>query len=363
MVQLRIMRNAPSLDNTIIIRGVEALSARLPKGWKLSVTSPRPRSARYRPDALLEIRAPDGGRGVLIVEARGQVTAQQAASLGVRLAAAAAAAKVGGALLVTRFVSDMTKNRLRQAGVSYLDQTGNAWITIERPALLIETRGAETDPEPSKRGIRSLKGAKAARLVRALCDWRPPVGVRQLARRAGTDPGYATRVLSLLEEEDVVRRDSSGKVTDVKWQDLLGRWARDYQVAKTNRAVPYLAPRGLEPFLTRLNSYDGRWALTGSFAVPAAASTARSRLVSCYLDDPERSAEQFDLRPADTGANVILLEPFDPVVWERRRDESGSTCVAVSQCAVDLLTGTGREPSEAGTLFAWMARNENAWRA
>ena len=36
--------------------------------------------------------------------------------------------------------------------------------------------------------------------------------------------------------------------------------------------------------------------------------------------------------------------------------------VAISQCAVDLITGTGREPSEAEGLMDWMARNEDAWR-
>src|SRR5437016_6365542 len=51
--------------------------------------------------------------------------------------------------------------------------------------------------------------------------------------------------------------------------------------------------------------------------------------------------------PCRDGANVLLLEPFDEVVWERTRDEAGLIRVAVSQCAVDLLTGTGREPAEA----------------
>ncbi len=257
----------------------------------------------------------------------------------------------------------MARDRLRRAGVSYLDLEGNVRIILDRPALLIETEGADQDPAPPRRGIRSLKGPKAGRIVRALCDWRPPVGVRELARRTGTDPGYTTRVLSLLQDEDVVRRGSGGEVTDVRWQDLLRRWARDYQVSKSSRTLACLAARGLDGFTSRLRSYKDRWAVTGSRAVPRAASIAPGRVASCYVENPERAVSALDLRPAETGANVLLLEPFNQVVWERTREESGLTCVAVSQCCVDLLTGTGREPSEAESLLSWMAENEDAWRA
>src|SRR2546422_3565740 len=45
-----------------------------------------------------------------------------------------------------------------------------------------------------------------------------------------------------LQEEDVVRRGADGAVTDVRWQDLLRRWAKNYQVDRKS---------------TRLNSSHG----------------------------------------------------------------------------------------------------------
>lgn len=357
------MRNSTYLDNALVARGVDALRDRLPVRWKLLPKRPGRPVLNYSPDALLEIRAPDGGRAVLLVEAKPRLPAQLAADLARRLTALATKAPAAGALVIARFLSPMARDRLRQAGVSYLDLAGNLRIVLDRPALLIETQGADEDPSPPRRGSRSLKGPKAARIVRALCDWRPPVGVRELARRAGTDPGYTTRVLSLLQEDDIVRRASGGEVTDVRWQDLLRRWARDYQVTKSNRALTCLAPRGLDTFTSRLRSYQERWAVTGSLAVPQAASIAPGRVASCYVENAERAVRALEVRPAETGANVLLLEPFDRVVWDRTRDEAGLTCVAVSQCYVDLLTGTGREPSEAESLLSWMAANEDAWRA
>ena len=357
------MSNIATVDNTIIARGLDALKVRLPPGWRLKTRLQTRATSEYRPDAVLEVRAPDGTKGLELLEAKASLTARQAADLGSRLGPLVRQGRAGGGLVVTRFASGLAQDRLRRAGLSYLDLTGNAWISLERPGLLIATQGATKDPSPPRRGIRSLKGAKAARLVRALCDGRPPVGVRDLAKRAGTDPGYTSRVIRLLEDEDVVRRDAGGQVQTLDWQGLLRRWSRDYDVARTNRAVPYLAARGLPAFTDQLRQYDGRYALTGSQAIPPAASVASSRLASCYVQDPERAAEQLDLRPAETGANVLLLEPFDPVVYERSREQSGLRLVALSQCVVDLLTGTGREPAEADSLLSWMAANEDAWRA
>ena len=346
----------------MMARALDALSAHLPSGWSVR-TRVQPRLQSYRPDAVAEIRAPDGRKALLLVEVKSPLTAREASDLGARLPPVVREGGAVAALVVTRFASELARDRLRKAGLSYLDLTGNAWISLARPGLLIATEGAARDPSPTRRGIRSLKGAKAARLVRALCDWRPPVGIRDLARRAGTDPGYTSRVTRLLEDEDLVQRDANGQIRTLDWLGLLRRWSRDYDVAKTNRTVPLLAPRGLPAFLERLRQYDEPYAVTGSWAVPAAASVAPGRLASCYVQVPEQAAMRLGLRPVDAGANVLLLEPFDPVVFDRTREASGLTAVALSQCVVDLLTGTGREPAEAESLVTWMTAHEDAWRA
>lgn len=360
---LRHMRNTSHFDNKLIIRAIAALEERLPGRWIISIEKRQPRVDRHRTDALLEVRGPDGSRTTVVVEAKQSLTAAQAAALAPRLARAARENKAAGTLLVTSFLSPLARERLSVGGVSYLDFAGNARITLDRPALFIESRGADRNPAPPRKGSRSLKGASAARIVRALCDWKPPVGVRELARRADTDPGYATRILTLLEREDVVSRDKKGAITAVNWKDLIRRWAQDYSITGTNQAFAYLEPRSLDAFLKRLRQYKENWALTGSRAVPTAASTTASRSVSLYVESAEQAAADLELRMTDSGANVVLLEPFGSLVWERMRKENGLNCVAVSQCAVDLLTGTGREPSEADALFLWMERNENAWRA
>ncbi len=74
------------------------------------------------------------------------------------------------------------------------------------------------------------------------------------------------------------------------------------------------------------------------------------------------AADHLGLRETEAGANVVLLEPFDPVVFERATMRHGLRCVAASQLAVDLLTGPGREPSQGEEILKWMKENEDAWQ-
>ncbi len=358
---LRAMRNRVGLDNTLADAASEALDSRLPDGWSVSLRI-ETESKSPDGDALIEIRSTAGTVGTLLLEAKNRLNAHQAADLAPRLLEAAERAQAGGALIVASYLSRIAQDRIREVGVSYLDMTGNTWIVLDRPALFIENQGAEKDPDPPSKGVRSLKGAKAARIVRALCDWRPPMGVRELARRAGTDPGYTSRVARFLGEEDLLRRELDGSVGDVDWQGLIKRWSQDYVVTTTNRSVSCLAPRGLEVFTDTLRRYPHRYALTGSLAVPGSVLVASTRLAYCYIDNAQRALEDLDLRLTESGANVLLLEPFDSVVYERTRIERGITKAALSQCSVDLLTGSGREPVQAEALLTWMASNEGFWR-
>jgi len=59
---------------------------------------------------------------------------------------------------------------------------------------------------------------------------------------------------------------------------------------------------------------------------------------------------------------VLLVEPFDSVVFDRTSLDDGLRYVAPSQAAADLLTSSGRGPEEAEALIEWMLSHEEAWR-
>lgn len=346
----------------MIEKAVENLVASRQGDWQITVGK-LDETLSFKADTLLDVRSPDGKAAMMVVEARRKVTPRQAADAARRLGKAFTEQNLAGAILVIEYLSGLSRKRLRKEGVGYIDLTGNRWIALKSPGLLIETNGAEVDPSPPDRALRTLKGAKAARIVRALCGTFPPLGVRELARMVDADPGYTSRVLDFLYTEDLIERGERGEVVDTSWEDLIRRWSQDYSFTDTNRVMTYLAPHGLEDLSTRLTSYEGQYALTGSFAVPAEASIVASRLMACYVRDIEGAADHLQVRLAETGANVLLVEPFDRLVFDRVRLDDGMVKVALSQCVVDLLTSGGRGPAEADALIEWMQGNEKRWRS
>jgi hypothetical protein len=268
-------------------------------------------------------------------------------------------------LVVAPWLSARTQAVLREQDISDVDLTGNAWIRLNVPAMFVSAVGAARNPEPREREQVRLRGAKAGRLVRTLIDVQPPYGVRELATATGLNPGYVSRLLDALDKDALVDRSSRREVSGVDYVALLRRWTQTYELFKSNGVRRFVAPQGAQQALEHLKSVTsaGRIAVTGSFAAVRHAPVAASALLTAYADDLSSMADALNLLPADEGANVVLLRPFDSAVWERLELDGGISHVAPSQVAADCLTGTGRMPAEGEALLAWMNENEAAWRA
>jgi hypothetical protein len=259
-------------------------------------------------------------------------------------------------LVVGRFLTASTRRRLRDENLNYLDLTGNIRLMTVRPGLYIENSGADADPEPTG-PKRSLRGPKAGRVVRALCDFPPPFAISDLAVKAGVDVSYASRLVEWLAREALLTRAPRGSVLKVDRSQLIRRWAEDYSVFKSNDVRSFLDPRGLDNLVRNLNQSRFPYAVTGSLAANRIAPIAPARLALVYVDDPDAAAAALKLRPAEAGINVMLLTPFDNVVFERTRSAEQFIHVAPSQMAVDLLTGPGRAPSEGEAILEWLEQS------
>lgn len=343
------------IQETAILRhGVDALQRLLPPGWTCT-QAPEPRT----PDLLVTVRAPDASEARLAIEAKRRVPP------GVIPQVRAALSRIPDAapLAVAGWLSPLSRSELTAAGINYLDLTGNVDVRLARPGLYIRTSGADRDPEPASSTLVSLKGTGAARAVRALADFLPPYGVRQLAVASGASAPVLSRVLSLLEREGLVSRSARGEVETVAWANVLRRWGEDYGLQRTHRAVPCLEPRGLTALIRKLASYSGPWAATATMGVPPGVAVLPVQLATVYVDAPERTAASLGLRIVESGANVVLVEPADAGVYARSaRGGDGIVRCAPSQVYADLLTGPGRGSAEAAALLEWMETNETAWR-
>ncbi len=355
------MGNTANIDNSLVAAVIEAFAAKLPRGWQTATGAPakRDRTAVGEVDAIVTVRRPGTPAGRLFVEAKTRLEPKDVDYLAATLRPTADRA----ILVVAPFISPRTQERLKANGFAYADLTGNVRVSLAQPALYIETTGAIENPEPKRRDRKSLKGPKAGRLVRALCDFRSPIGLRELAKRAGVDAGYASRVVDFLSREALVTRTTRGPVTSVDWPALLRRWSQEYSPFQTPRAAMYLAPRGIAAVIEKLKRTSVRFAVSGSWAAAQVAPVAPPRLLLVYVDKPPAIAGELDVRPTEAGANFALATPFDPVVYERTSNKNGVTIAALSQVVSDLLTSPGRGPNEGEALIEWMRGHEHGWRA
>lgn len=267
-------------------------------------------------------------------------------------------------MVVTSYLGARARELLSQGGASYADATGNVRLVVSSPAIFLEGVGADRDPSRSPRPLQSLRGAAAGRVVRALVELGLPQGVRELAGAAVTPLGTVSRVVSFLETEALITRDDKKRIVAVDAVALLSRWAKDYDLTKSNELHKMLEPRGLPALWPKLGQLP-RYAATGSTAGPGVAPT---RIAMLYVDDPEAAARSLELVPAEAGANVWLLRPYDVVVFERTRKRkvpAGETTIDVvtvstAQAVVDLLSSPGRGPQEAEALLEKMKEPPHA---
>ena len=353
---MRVTRDRVSSETRLLGDAIQLLQDRLSSAWRVErePISPGPR----RPDAILTVTAPDGRESAIVVEAKRSVEPRDVDRIVDMLRDSGA----GIPFVVAPFLSPATRARLIERQTGYADSTGNFRLVMDDPLVLIETGGAERDPAPPERPLRSLKGRGGGRCVRALCDFVPPYGVRDLATTAGLSPATLSRVIDLLAREVLVERGPRGDVQKVDVTGVVRRWAKDYSFQRSNSVETFLEPRGADSLRKKLRSATLAYAATGSLVAAAVEPIAAPRLVQLYVRDIRAAAQALNLRPTEDGANVMLAEPFDPVVFERTVSRDQITTTALSQVAADLLTGPGRSPNEGEALLEWMEANPDAWR-
>jgi hypothetical protein len=339
------------------------LKKRFPATWEI-LLEPKGVLDRFEIDAVLAIHAPDGVAGRILVEAKNANSVNINNWL-VRQSQLSDEKHFSGSqwLLVTPYVSPIMRERLKKVGISYVDMTGNLYVTSNHPAVFLMQEGASINPWREEHVLHSLKGRGTGRAIRAFCDFRPPYGIRELAMRSNTPASTITRVAQLLEQEDLLQRDSAGKITDVQWHQVLIRWTQDYNFITSNHTKTFLEPRGLDALLRKLQKANWPYAVTGSLATQPLGAIAPPRLAALYVPNSAQAAEHLHLHRVDHGANVLLVEPFDPVVFERTTQVDRIVYAAATQIAADLLTSSGRGPEEAEWILEWMEEHENAWRA
>jgi len=355
----------PTSERDILRRAVASIGKRLPTGWrfeeKYEVSAPNGRQV----DAVLTVAAPDGTSVSLILEAKRAIERRDVGTIADKLSGSAGTE--GTPVLAAKYLTPQVRSDLAAKGIGYVDATGNLLITAAQPAIFLSDRGEDRDPwRGTGRPRGTLRGEPAARVVRALLDFDRAWGVRDLINTSGASTGATYRVLEYLQQEGLAERGTDGVMRVPDWRRLLEAWAEDSPFLLANRTLKCIEPRGIEALMGKLGeSADTRYAVTGTVAAAEWAPYAPARIAYVYVESIEDATKRWNLRPAESSPNVVLVEPkksndvaFDRLIKSRR----GFTIAAPTQVAVDLWNGPGRNPSEAQELLAWMSANESEWR-
>jgi hypothetical protein len=254
-------------------------------------------------------------------------------------------------VVVSPFVSRVAQDQLARRGLSYWDPTGNVLLQNADPFLWIQTQGASKNPQPEKKttALQSLKGRSASEvIVRLLANGR--VGTaRDLAREAGVGVGTASRVVSLLREENFFETTGGGPLVVTDPIRLARRWAEDYSFERTYRAKRYFSVLGTQQALDQIKRSGTNYALTG-LAGLSLDYQGQSRVAPLpasdlwlYTDDLARIEREADLVPDAANGTIVVAEAdFFAPGRENYRPVGNTSAAWPWRIAGDLLSASGR---------------------
>jgi len=274
-------------------------------------------------------------------------------------------------LIMARFISEPVRQLLKDRGISYVDATGNLQLVFPGKDYYIRDVGEKSDPWRSLgRPRNTLKGAPAAKVLRALIESSSPLTIPELIKAAESSSGVTYRVIEYLEKENLVtlQKLQNGQkvkqqIVDVKWREIIERWSEDYGFLKSNSVLSYIEPRGLERLLTKLGSEKkAEYIITGSLAANIYAPYATPKLAMIYAKNPYEIVGSLELTRADNGPNVLIASTDYEIFFERPTIIGGTKYVSPVLAALDLLTSPGRGPTEGEELLNWMEVNQSEWK-
>lgn len=281
------------------------------------------------------------------------------------------------------FVPSLTREGralLRQAEVGYITLQGEAFLKFDNVYIDKEagTRDAEEVSGSMSRGIakqyqeflkestsarKSRKtldfpfSAKASRVARAFLE-RPDRGwsITTLSQEARVASRLALLVVNNLEAEGYVTK-VPGNIRLIQREALLDSWAALYRFEKANRlAYCYSLAPDFEAFSAKLAALPEEvrkeYRLTMFAGASLVAPYVRFNTIHLYARGGfDAWRQRLDLEPVESGANVVLAEPFDDYVFEYGQTKKGLSIVSNTQLYLDLFNLNDRAREQAEFLF------------
>ena len=315
--------------------------------------------------AELDVRAADAsGADLTVTAGLTFVVVVNKSTSAAPIAAAAKKAKASAArirrrsvpILVVPFMGEVGRTVCEEAGVEWLDLSGNAHIVA--PGIRVIVEGKPNRFKAVGRP-RNLFAPKSSRLVRWLLIHAGEfLTQREIAGATGLDEGMVSRLVARLTAEDYLVRDERGGIRAKDPGLLLDAWREASQFLNHTVLQGHVAARSGDALLRfvseTLSAHKVDHAATGLAAAWAMTHFAAFRIATIYLaaDPSPELLNQLGFREGARGANLWLVVPNDEGVFQGAAEKDGIRCVHPAQVYVDLKDHPERAAEAAARLRA-----------
>ncbi len=255
-------------------------------------------------------------------------------------------------IFIAPYISSQAAQICLEEGIGYVDLAGNCHISFE--TIFIHKEG-RPNPYTRKRYLRSLFSPKAERILRVLLTAGSKVWkVEELAFEADVSLGQVSNVKRLLAEQEWIDSKAIGFSITEPFA-LIEEWSRNYNFRRNKvwNLYSMLSAADFEYNLAEICQREKiPYGLTGFSGSARYAPAVRHQRVMAYVqDDIDKWFELLEIKLVESGANVMLLEPYDEGVFYGKQVRDGLTVVSPIQNYLDLVSLRGRGEEAAQALF------------
>jgi len=315
-----------------------------------------------KPDLVIHVQTKEGETYLIVFEAKSNGQPRYARTAAYQLQSMLTNRENVYAVFGAPFVSEESKKICQEAGIGYLDLSGNCLLKFDNVYISVEGR---PNPYPSTRPLKSIFATKSTRALRVLlCNPKRDWFVKELAKEANISLGQASNLKKRLLEFEFIEEMSDKKAAKFRLSNpegLLNRWAEYYSYRK-NTLRNYYSLDEVKEIEKKLVSYcesnQIRYALTLTSGASLVAPFLRYKRIFAYvLDSVEKLASALGWKEVPSGPNITILEPYDEGVFYGLQDIGGAKVVSDVQLYLDLKGY--KERGEEATQFLLQKRLKN----
>lgn len=300
---------------------------------------------------------PDGSSRKLVVEAKTSGQPRSVREACFQLQGYLAEHPGSHGVVLAPYITPASAEICRHAGFGYVDLAGNCRLSVG--PVYIERQG-RPNPFIRKAQLYNLYKPVASRVLRVLLAHPPrPWKLNELAKEASVSLGHAYNVKrALLDREWTASETKSVSLTNPA--AVLAEWASRYNF-RDNEVLEYYCAEDVPAIERALAEIaiagEPKVALTGFSAASRLAPVVKHQRVTAYVsENPQEVARKLNFKKVSSGANVMLLEPYDVGVFYGAKPTGGLPIVSPVQAYLDLKGYRGRGEEAADELLEKVLR-------